>query len=129
MIFDAYLNERAVAWDRPGGGKRRFKSARNREFDATLVHWMREEAVRCGWVMPTEGDVVMCITLHFASRPGDLDNYIKLIQDAGNRVLYADDRQIQRLTIDRKRSALDGVRLTVRMSGEPEQWPAKRVAR
>ena len=103
--FEAYFDERPQPKGRPRFVKgRSITPTATREYEATLVYWMRQEAVRNAWVMPDTTDVDVHIKLffeHSGKPPGDVDNYAKAITDAANGVLYRDDRQIRRLTVER----------------------------
>ena len=120
--FAAFFDERPYPKGRPRfvRGKAVTPTA-TREYEATLRYWMATEAKACGWTL-TEGDVRVCIRLFFDSsgkRPGDVDNYAKSITDAANGVLYRDDSQIQRLTVERVPGATaDGFWLTVSHAGD-----------
>lgn len=43
----------------------------------------------------------------------DLDNIVKLVADAGNKILWADDAQITRLFVSRRYAADPGITMTV----------------
>ncbi|MDO7787891.1 RusA family crossover junction endodeoxyribonuclease [Desulforamulus aquiferis] len=46
---------------------------------------------------PYAGPVALEVNLFLASRPGDLDNYVKSISDGLNGIAYLDDRQVVEL--------------------------------
>lgn len=102
--FEAFFDERPMPKGRPRFVKgRTITPTATREYEATLVYWLRQEAERCSWAI-AEGDVCVRIALHFDAKgkpPGDVDNYAKAITDAANGVLFRDDRQISRLVVER----------------------------
>jgi Holliday junction resolvase RusA-like endonuclease len=66
-----------------------------------------EKAVRAVMLERRQGDMMLdpvkvTANFHMTHQRGDLDNYLKLIFDAANGVLWKDDRQIKELhaTID-----------------------------
>lgn len=126
--FAAFFDERPIAKGRPRfvHGKAITPTA-TREYEATLRYWMGTEAKACGWTLDS-GDVCVCIRLFFdvsGKRPGDVDNYAKAITDAANGVLYRDDSQIQRLTVERVPGATsDGFWLTVSHAGDCAGMPS-----
>ena len=46
---------------------------------------------------PCAGPVALEVNLFLASRPGDLDNYVKAVSDGMNGIAYQDDRQVVEL--------------------------------
>ena len=46
---------------------------------------------------PYAGPVALEVNLFLASRPGDLDNYVKAVSDGMNGIAYQDDRQVVEL--------------------------------
>lgn len=113
-VFESFFDERPIPKGRPRLVKgRAITPPATREYEATLVYWLREEAKRCGWTM-AEGDVCVHITLHFdGGTVGDVDNYAKAVTDAANGVLFRDDRQISRLTVERQAGGQEGFWLRV----------------
>jgi len=124
MIFEAFFDERPIPKARARVTKGRgVTPARTRDFEATLVYWMREEAKRCGWTI-TSDDLCVSIRLHFDGKaPGDVDNYAKAITDAANGVLMRDDRQIARLCVERFAGGQEGfwLRVTERAAAREEK--------
>jgi len=49
----------------------------------------------------------------FPTSKPDLDNVVKLLADAGNKIVWADDAQITRLFVSRRYAEAPGITLTV----------------
>ena len=60
---------------------------------------------------------VMAAHMLTFSTIGDIENRAKAILDAGNGIIYADDKQVSYETISREYAEEDGFRLTVYRSG------------
>lgn len=60
----------------------------------------KEEKIRMGWMMieqgarPLSGPIGIEVVFYGAKKVGDLDNMIKALCDAGNGILWEDDRQV-----------------------------------
>jgi hypothetical protein len=62
------------------------------------------ELIRRGWGSPAyTGSVVLSLILWGARANADLDNLAKSIMDALTGIAYGDDRQIMKLTIERRK--------------------------
>lgn len=114
MRLEAFFDERPIPKGRPRLVKgRTITPTVTREYEATLRYWMGQEAKAQGWEV-ADGDVCVCIRLHISGgQIGDVDNYAKAITDAANGVLYRDDRQIRRLTVERCEGGQEGFWLEV----------------
>lgn len=63
-----------------------------------------KEMRRCGWARPCyTGDIGMNVTFWGARANADIDNLAKAIMDALTGTAYGDDRQIVKLTIERRK--------------------------
>jgi Holliday junction resolvase RusA-like endonuclease len=57
-------------------------------------------------------DLALASGVFPTSKP-DIDNVVKLLADAGNKIIWADDAQITRLFVSRRYAADPGLTLTV----------------
>ena len=57
-------------------------------------------------VKPLKGDVEVTILWYRSRKVGDIDNRVKVLNDAMNGICFEDDKQIRRLSIER----IDGVK-------------------
>lgn len=93
---------------------RRLTPKRQREYQRAL-QWAAIAAMRdrTGW--PLDARYALEVDAYVTPKQrGDLDNIAKQVGDAGNRVLWADDRRIDEITI-RRHVDRDRPRLVVRV--------------
>lgn len=96
-------------------GRGSFTPARIKAWQAD-VGWAAQQAMRAhGLYDPIEGSVVVILHFHLGNRRRiDLDNLSKGTLDGLNKIVWADDQQIQRLTITKQcDKANPGVRIIV----------------
>jgi Holliday junction resolvase RusA-like endonuclease len=86
------------------GRLRAITPERTRKYEADVAAFCRQAVAKVGW---RTLDVPVAVTLDIYRRTnaGDLDNYVKAICDAMNRIAYPDDRFIvekhARMGVDR----------------------------
>jgi Holliday junction resolvase RusA-like endonuclease len=92
---------------RSAAGKRPYVSAKHPVQAWKSAVWLAcyQEIVRRAWPRPCfTGPVSMSCIVYGAHGGADLDNIFKSIADSLNSLAYADDAQIARLTIERRKS-------------------------
>ena len=75
--------------------------------------------------LPLTGPVAVVLAWHRAARRGDLDNRAKVALDSVRGLLYADDKQVVRLEMDRHESPNAG-RLDIEVRAVAEPLPPAR---
>lgn len=85
---------RPVPKQRPRVGRNgnMYTPNKSREYEKT-VGWAAKQVFK----NPISGPVSLQVRLHLTSTSGDLDNYIKTIQDGLNKIAWLDDRQVIQL--------------------------------
>lgn len=84
---------------RQGRGRRWYTPERTRRYEAAVREQMILHAP-CGW--PADAEYAVEMRAYFPDARGrDLDNVCKACCDAGNECLWADDRQVVRVTMER----------------------------
>ncbi len=69
----------------------------------TLKESYQWQAIKQHGKKPLKGKLEVDMVLYFGNkRKHDADNYFKLILDSGNGILWEDDSQIYRLTVEKK---------------------------
>ncbi|WP_066633326.1 RusA family crossover junction endodeoxyribonuclease [Desulfolucanica intricata] len=85
---------RPVPKQRPRAGKNGniYTPKKSRVYEET-VGWAGKQVFK----NPYDGPVSLQVKVYLAEPGGDLDNYIKSIQDGLNSIAWRDDRQVTRL--------------------------------
>jgi Holliday junction resolvase RusA-like endonuclease len=94
--FECTLAVAPVPKGRPRFGSGRvYTPERTQQFETTLRWLLRQATLKQGCVIPVlAGDVALELDFWVARRDSDADNYAKAVMDAGNKILYKDDRQV-----------------------------------
>ena len=106
MYFDFEIQERAVPKGRPRFGKgHSYTPERTRDFEAMVAEETKKH-------IPDDWDtsVPMLVSVDFYfndKRKRDLDNCLKAVTDAMNRIAYDDDSQIEILQAQKVLGAAD----------------------
>ncbi len=93
MVFFT-IPGRPVPKQRPRMGKKGniYTPKKCREYESA-VGWTARKVFK----NPYDGPVSLQVRIYLAEAGGDLDNYVKSIQDGLNGIAWRDDRQITRL--------------------------------
>ena len=75
---------------------RRVLSKEGRQYKATTAALAYAAGVR-----PLAGDVTLIVHLYRPQKSGDLDNFLKSLQDALKGVAWIDDKQVKRIEAER----------------------------
>lgn len=73
--------------------------SRTREYEARVRLAMEQAVAQCDW--PTDREYRVRIAVYRERRQGDTANFAASVCDAGNGVVWDDDRQISSLQCDR----------------------------
>jgi Holliday junction resolvase RusA-like endonuclease len=87
-------------WRRGQG--RTYKEPKAAAYEAAALEVMLAAGLRLHRPRFDRGDVAVVLVWYRASRRGDADNRVKLVLDAGNKVLWTDDAQVTDLRIVRR---------------------------
>lgn len=88
------------------------------------IKYLASEAMRAHGVATLLGPLRIDYTFYLAANRGDLDNYVKGVQDAMNKVVFKDDRQVQvTFAVKIHRKANPAIRVTV--TELPDDWAAE----
>lgn len=97
-----------ISWARAGhAGRRSFTPKRVRDAQAHIVveFWKAHPQH-----VPWDGDVSLSVQFFNGNRRRrDIDNQLKLVMDALNKVVWVDDVQVQRVTAERRPAVGDEV--------------------
>lgn len=95
--IDAYPKQRART-TRYGT----YTPAQTREFEETAGLYMNAYVSREPSVKASMGNrIALAIVFHTTRmNQGDLDNYLKAVMDAGQKILWNNDRQVKRAVVD-----------------------------
>jgi Holliday junction resolvase RusA-like endonuclease len=78
------------------GQGRAYTPERTASFETTVRWLMRQATLKQKLIIPAlAGNIAVDMTFWTRSETSDWDNYAKAICDAGNKILWKDDRQIK----------------------------------
>lgn len=104
---------RPVPKQRPRAGRngRIYTPKKSREYEKAVAR-----AARPVFKEPYRGPVSLQVQVYLSRPGGDLDNYIKSIQDGLNGIAWMDDRQVKKLKagMSVRRGQEDRVEITVK---------------
>lgn len=123
---NVFIPGKPVAWQRPNqSGKRRFDTPRNIAEKHRIRLQVKPALRQAGWSdpLPKGNPVHLMLAFfmphvktskftHHTVKP-DLDNLIKIVKDALNKLAYEDDCQIMQVTALKRRSAAPGIMITL----------------
>lgn len=75
-----------------------FTPDRTRRYEAHVALCARVAVARANG-FPLAGDVAVRLDVYRVARRGDCDNFAKSVLDGMRRIVFADDRQVQRLDV------------------------------
>ena len=122
-IIRVVVPGKPVAWARTGGfGTRRFQTKPNRSWVSVAIPLMADALFSSGYTVPLDGPLALLVRVYFAlpktahrkmrevgyawhTKTPDASNVLKLVEDAANGVLYHDDKQISRATVEKRSCA------------------------
>lgn len=89
----------------PPSANRYWRIARGRIYRSSEATAYKTEAgylALAAGVRPLAGPVAVTITIFRARQAGDLDNFLKVALDSLSGIAYADDKQIVKITAERR---------------------------
>lgn len=119
-ILDVRVDVTPIPWRRPAQGRA------GRRFTAPTLRAYRDEiswALKLGTVGRSPTTELVAVSIVFHTNRGDLDNLAKVILDAGNGIVWADDRQVVELHVYRRRLATGAKRDPIWVRAETVAGP------
>ena len=128
QTFDFAMTIRAKAKERVSfSGKHAYKREKTREFEESLGYLFRANYKN----IPLKGPIFISVGVHLARpkkskyqypRRGDVDNFVKSVFDAANKIVWEDDCQVVCQTAYKAFGHKDSIVIDVREVGEVRKF-------